>query len=136
MTAPYIPKESSPFIKRVLIPFWVLRLIVLVAGIGSYGFLLAIIAAYTDDLEDYEREYNTSLALGTVKAVLGVVLALLLICFALEITCIIKRGRRTLSPKFFLGVNIVQTVFAVVVFIMSMVNQPAPFGIVVSVLIL
>ncbi|KAK1830992.1 hypothetical protein QBC39DRAFT_234326, partial [Podospora conica] len=136
MTAPFIRKESSPFLKRVLIPFWVLRLLVLVVGIGSYGFTLAIIIAYTDDLQDYERQYNTKLPITAAKAALGVVLALLLICAALEITCIVKRGRRTLSPKFFLIVNVLQTVFVVVMFILAMIGMPGAGGVAVAVVIL
>jgi hypothetical protein len=136
MTGPYIRKESSPFLKRVLIPFWVLRLLVLVIGLGIYAFTLAVIITYTDDLEDYERRYNTTLAIGPAKALLGIILALLLICFGLEITCIVKRGRRTLSPKFFLIVNVVQTISVLVLFILAMVGTPAAGGVIVSVVIL
>ncbi|KAK5656669.1 hypothetical protein OQA88_4649 [Cercophora sp. LCS_1] len=126
MTAPYIRKESSPFLKRVLIPFWVLRIIILVCGIGLYGFGLAAIIAFTSDLQDYERQYNTSLGITAAQAVLGAVLALLFICFILEIVCVVKRGRRTLSPGFFLGINVLQSTFVVVMFVLSMIGARTP----------
>lgn len=136
MTSPYIRKESSPFLKRVLIPFWVLRMLVLVIGIAIYGIGFGALIAYTDDFEDYERRYNTKLPLGPAKALLGVIVVLLLINLVLEIICIVKRGRRTLSPKFFLIINVVQTTFVLVLFILAMVGTPTSGGIGVAVAIL
>lgn len=136
MTSPYIRKESSPFLKRVLIPFWVLRMLVMVIGLGIFGFQFGVIIAYTDEIEDYGRQYNTELPIGRVKALLGVIVVMLFINLVLEITCIVKRSRRTLSPKFFLIVNVVQTTFVVIAFIMVMSGTPAPGGIAISVVFL
>jgi len=63
MTAPYIRRESSPFLKRVLIPFWNLRIVILLAGLASNGLLLAALILITDDVLSYESQYNTKLAL-------------------------------------------------------------------------
>lgn len=136
MTAPFIRKESSPFQKRILVPFWVFRIIILVAGIGIYGLGLGVLIAYNSDLRDYEREYNTNLAIGVAQAVLAVVLILLLICFVLEIVTVIKRSRRTLSPKLFLIVNVLQSAFVVVMFILSMIGARTPGSVALSVVIL
>ena len=53
MTAPYIRRESSPFLKRVLIPFWNLRIVILLAGLASNGLLLAALILITDDVLSY-----------------------------------------------------------------------------------
>jgi len=120
MTAPFVRRESSPFLKRVLIPFWILRVIILLAGLGLYSLLLAALIVYDDDIRKYEAEYNTSLALATAQAVTGVIIGILAICMILEIACIIKRIRRTLSPAFFLAVNVVQFTVILVGFVLSM----------------
>lgn len=136
MTSPYIRKESSPFLKRVLIPFWVIRMLVMVIGLAIFGIQFGVFIAYTDELEDYERRYNTKLPLTRAKALLGVIVVMLFINLVLEIVCIVKRSRRTLSPKFFLIINVVQTTFVLIAFIMVMTGTPAPGGIAISVVFL
>ncbi|KAK4446487.1 hypothetical protein QBC34DRAFT_268842, partial [Podospora aff. communis PSN243] len=136
MTAPFVRRESSPFLKRVLIPFWILRVLILLIGIALYALTLAALIVYTDDILQFEREYNTKLALSAVKALTGIIMGIQLICLLLEIACIIKRCRRTLSPGFFLGTNIVQSTFVVVNFALSMVGARTAGSVGISVAIL
>lgn len=136
MTAPYIRRQSSPFLKRVLIPFWILRTIILLAGLASYGLVLAALIVFTDDILEFENTYDTRLSLASAKAIIGVVMGLLLLCLILELVCFIKRCRRTLSPAFFLGANIVQSVFIIGMFILSMIGARTPANIGISVAIL
>ncbi|KAK0612104.1 hypothetical protein B0T14DRAFT_440594 [Immersiella caudata] len=144
MTAPFVRRESSPFLKRVLIPFWILRVLILLIGIAFYALTLAALIVFEDDILNHndirklESEYDTKLALGTLKAVTGVIMGIQLICLILELTCIVKRCRRTLSPGFFLGTNVVQSTFVIVNFALSMVGArtPGTIGISVAILVL
>jgi hypothetical protein len=54
-------KNASPFLKRVLIPFWVLRLLFMILTVAVYAFSLAVIASIdTDDLDSDSRLKNDS----------------------------------------------------------------------------
>lgn len=136
MTAPFVRRESSPFLKRVLIPFWILRMLVLLVGLGLYGLTMAALIAFTDDILQLESEYNTNLQLSLLKALNGIIMGILLLCLILEFVCVIKRGRKTLSPGFFLGTNIVQSTFITVMFILSMIGARTPTTVGISVAIL
>ncbi|KAK5661595.1 hypothetical protein OQA88_9694 [Cercophora sp. LCS_1] len=126
MTAPYIRHESSPFQKRILIPFWILRGLVLIVGTFIYSLVLASFIAFNDQLEEFEREENVSLNLPAARAVAGVIVALFGLACILEIVCFIKRGRRTLSPLFFLLVNILDSAFMIFIFILTFYGERTP----------
>jgi hypothetical protein len=134
---PFIVGDSSPFLKRVLIPFWVVRILVMLVQIGTYGLVIAGLGVFRDDVQKLWDEYNTHLNYDAVLAVSCVIVAIILLCLILDIVCIVMRGRRTLSPPFFLGVNITQSVFYVVNFILSLVNaHNGVISIVIGVIIL
>ncbi|AEO59757.1 hypothetical protein MYCTH_2308278 [Thermothelomyces thermophilus ATCC 42464] len=81
--------------------------------------------------------YNTNLGYGAVLAVACVITAIILLCPILDIVCIVKRARRTLSPPFFLGVNITQGLFYIVNFALTMAGpRKGAVVIVISVFIL
>lgn len=136
MTAPFVRKQSSPFLKRILIPFWILRVLILVIGIAIYALVLAALIVFTDDILKFEDEYGTKLALTTAQAITGVIMGIYLICLLLELVCIVKRCRRTLSPKFFLVTNIMQSLFIIIMFALSMVGARTPGSIGISVAVL
>ncbi|KAK4154123.1 hypothetical protein C8A00DRAFT_43100 [Chaetomidium leptoderma] len=93
--------------------------------------------AIWDDIDRLGTEYNTSLTYNSVLAISCVIMAIILLCLILDIVCIIKRARRTLSPPFFLGVNITQSVFYVINFILTMIGaHNGVLSIVIGVLIL
>ncbi|OIW22499.1 hypothetical protein CONLIGDRAFT_219449 [Coniochaeta ligniaria NRRL 30616] len=123
---------DSPFLKRVLIPFWVVRILVMVVDIAAYGLVIGTIAAYKDDLDD---EFDGSQTTTTIIAILAVVMILILACLALDIVCIVKRARRTLSPKFFLIVNVVQTLLWTVMFILSMMGARSGLSIILGIVV-
>lgn len=120
MPRPYVVGDSSPFLKRVLIPFWVIRIIIMAIQIALYALLIAGLGVVKDDLERLYEEYNTSLGYGAVLAVACVITAIILLCLILDIVCIVKRARRTLSPSFFLAVNIIQSIFYIANFALTM----------------
>ncbi len=137
MSPPYIVGDSSPFLKRVLIPFWVIRILIMLIQIALYGLVIAGLGVFKQDAERLGAEYNTSLSYNTVLAVSGVMITIILLCLILDIVSIVKRARRTLSPPFFLGVNITQSFFYFINFILSMVGaRNGAVSIVIGVFIL
>jgi len=98
------PVDDSPFLKRVLIPFWIIRIIILHLDVLGCALLIAVFANPSYHFSDY------NVAAGTALAILAVELAIVSILLLLDIACIVKRSRHTLTPAFFLGVNIGQTV--------------------------
>lgn len=122
MSPPYVVGDSSPFLKRVLIPFWVIRILIMVIQIALYGLVVAGLGVFKDDVKRLSYEYNTNLNYDAVLATSCIIMVIILICLILDIVCIIMRARRTLSPRFFLGVNITQSVFYVVNFVLTMIG--------------
>jgi hypothetical protein len=113
---------DSPFLKRVLIPFWVIRILIMVIDIGLYGVAIGVITAYADDVERVYKDYGVNYTVGTIIAIMAVIVAIVLFCLILDIVCIIKRARRTLSPRFFLIVNVIQTTIWTVQFVLAMIG--------------
>ena len=137
MSPPYVVGDSSPFLKRVLIPFWVIRILIMLIQIALYGLVIAGLGVFKKDAERLGAEYNTSLSYNSVLAVSCVMMAIILLCLILDIVCIVKRARRTLSPPFFLGVNITQSFFYFINFILSMIGaRNGAVSIVIGVFIL
>ncbi len=122
MSPPYVVGDSSPFLKRVLIPFWVVRILVMLAHMVLYGVVIAGLGVFKKDAERLGAQYNTSLSYNVLLAVSCVVMAIILLCLILDIVCIVKRARRTLSPPFFLGVNITQSFFYIINFVLVMIG--------------
>ena len=129
---------DSPFMKRVLIPFWVVRILVMILEIGLYALVLATVAAYKDDLDDalsdggYDGSGKT---ITTIIAIEAVIMILIIVCLVLDIVCIVKRARRTLSPKFFLIVNVIQTLFWTIMFILSIIGARQALALVLSIIV-
>ncbi|KAK0712754.1 hypothetical protein B0T26DRAFT_629021, partial [Lasiosphaeria miniovina] len=130
--------EPSPFMKRVLVPFWVARILLMLFEIGVYALSIGVVAHYRENLSSYERahpdEYNVNVA--RVIAIASVILVIILACLVLDIVCIVMRARRTLSPRLFLIINVAQSTVWVVLFILSMVGSPGPLALLLNVVIL
>jgi len=106
----------------------------MVIAILGYVLILVALGVYADDLKGLENEgYNFSY--GGLVAVAAVILVIILACLILDIVCIVKRGRRTLSPKFFLIINVIQTIFWTVEFILGMIGARSGLTIGVGVLV-
>ncbi|TLS23355.1 uncharacterized protein PpBr36_06744 [Pyricularia pennisetigena] len=142
--------EHSPFLKRVLVPFWVIRIIIMVVNIGLLALMIGAFAyinnrrdKYSNELNDVQREldelksdYNAQQALGVIIAILSVQMVFIALCLLGDVVCIVKRTRRTLTPKFFLGVNVFQTLFWLVSFILSMMGARSGTSIAINVIVL
>lgn len=115
---------DSPFLKRVLIPFWVIRIIIMLIYAAVYVTALAAIGAFSDEINDaLEDEGMKRSSFGAIIGVMVVVLVIVLLCLILDIVCIIKRSRRTLSPRFFLITNVIQTTIWVVLMGLSLAGS-------------
>ncbi|KAK4196665.1 hypothetical protein QBC40DRAFT_286877 [Triangularia verruculosa] len=137
MSKQYIVGEESPFLKRVLIPFWIIRILIMLIQIAVYALLVAGLGVYKDDLRRIIDEYNTHLTYEAILATSIIIMLIILLCLILDLVSIIKRARRTLGPKFFLITNIFQTLFYVVSFILSMIGaRPSSLYAVVNIIIL
>ncbi|KAK4247514.1 hypothetical protein C7999DRAFT_14443 [Corynascus novoguineensis] len=137
MSRPFIVGDSSPFLKRVLIPFWVIRILIMIIQITLYVLVIVGLDVFRDDLERLYDEYHTTLSYDAVFAISCVIMVIILLCLVLDIVCIVMRARRTLTPPFFLGVNIAQSTFYVVNFGLTMAGpRNGVASIVISVLIL
>lgn len=129
MASQHVVGESSPFLKRVLIPFWVIRIIIMIIYAAIYVAALAAIGAFSDRVNDaLEDEGYSRSSFGAVIAVMVVVLVIILVCLILDILCIIKRSRRTLSPRFFLITNVIQTAVWVVLMGLSLAGAGGGVG--------
>ncbi|AEO68258.1 ea2ae02f-bf5f-48ea-b119-0fd7763feec0 [Thermothielavioides terrestris] len=122
MSAPYVVGEASPFLKRVLIPFWIVRILLMILLIGLYLFVIVGLHAFKDDIHKLEVQYNTHLDYKAVYIVSSVIIALVSFSLLGDVVCIVKRARRTLSPPFFLWVNVIQSTFFVAYIILSFVG--------------
>jgi hypothetical protein len=136
MAKHHIVGDESPFLKRVLIPFWVVRDIIMLLEMALYGLAIGAIAAAKQDLDDeLSSEDGTTASVTTAIAILAVILVIIIACLALDIVCIVKRSRRTLTPPFFLGVNIAQTVVWTILFILSMIGARTGVTILIGVIV-
>jgi len=124
---------ESPFMKRVLVPFWVIRIIIMLIDVGAYSLMIAAVAVYRNEFDDAFNDYGSKLNSKTVLAILCVVMAIIAICLILDVVCIIQRCRRALSPPFFLVVNVIQTTVWTLLFILSLVGARSGLTIFVSV---
>lgn len=141
MTSHYVVGDS-PFLKRVLLPFWIIRDIFMVLYILSLAVgLYWITSASRDDVDstiDADNSVPSSSLTAGVIAIFSVSLAIDLICLALDIVCIVKRARRTLSPKFFLVVNCIQTFVWTAIFatnLLGAIGAGTPLSMIVSIII-
>ncbi|KAM0330120.1 hypothetical protein ACHAQA_004292 [Verticillium albo-atrum] len=108
--------DASPFLKRVLIPFWCVRIFVMAINVVVYVLAISVVAQYKDDISHFETEFGTNLAPNAIIAIWVVIMVIIALCLILDLVAIIKRARRNLSPKFFLIINVVQTFVWTVLF--------------------
>ena len=108
-----------------------------------YGILIgvAVAAARVDDDDDddggriRQHRYLVSGDFNALIGMLAVVVILIVACIALDIVCIVKRARRTLTPSFFLTISIIQTVFWTVLFVLSLLGGGSAFGFIAGIIV-
>ncbi|WYZ40960.1 hypothetical protein EsH8_IV_001301 [Colletotrichum jinshuiense] len=132
MTQPYIVGDSSPFLKRVLIPFWIVRVAIMLLEIIIYAFAIAVFSRNQEELNDIGGIERTA---GMVIGVSAVIVAIITCCLILDIVCIVKRSRRTLSPLFFLISNVLQSLVWTVLFILAIIGGSSAFGFIIAIVV-
>lgn len=147
----HVPGDESPFLKRILVPFWVVRIFIMGIDVIAYGLVIGVLGAYqnndgnvqsnidaqledNESFQDFKNKYNVKSTINAAIAVLSIILVLILLCLVLDFVCIFKRSRRTLTPKFFLVVNVVQTTFWTVMFVLSFFGAYTSFAHVLSII--
>ncbi|KAF9875397.1 hypothetical protein CkaCkLH20_07217 [Colletotrichum karsti] len=115
MSQRYTVGDGSPFLKRVIIPFYIVRIAVMIFQVIMYALVISVAANNKEDLG-----INTSRRTeGWIIAILVVVMVIIAACLLLDIVCIVKRSRRTLTPRFFLIANCIQTAIWTALFILT-----------------
>ncbi|KAF3351887.1 hypothetical protein VDGD_03367 [Verticillium dahliae] len=117
--------DTSPFLKRILIPFWCVRIFVMAINVVVYILAISVVVRYKDDISHFETEFGTNLSPNAIIAIWVVIMIILALCLSLDLVAIIKRARRNLSPKFFLIINVIQTFVWTVLFALSFVGARA-----------
>ncbi|EOD49358.1 putative cys met metabolism pyridoxal phosphate-dependent enzyme protein [Neofusicoccum parvum UCRNP2] len=112
-------RENSPWKKRVLVPFWVLRDLLTLVIIASYALTLAALVNNEDDLDD---DFDQS-DINAAKAIVAAFMAAFVISLLLDIFCMIKYARHSLSPGIFLIISVIQTTFWTVLLILQIIGS-------------
>lgn len=132
----HVPGDESPFLKRVLIPLWVVRIIIMVVDVGTLGLYIgALVAWENSNPDDDHRGYRSKTYVNVAIAMVSVILVIILVCLVLDIVCIIKRSRRTLTPRFFLIVNVIQTTSWTIKFVMAFIGLFSILSIILSLIV-
>lgn len=118
---------DSPFLKRVLIPFWTLRIVLMAIEIVAYIMAIVMLSSNSNNgvIDQSPSAFRTAMAVAIVF------LLIIIATLVLDIVCIYKRVKRTLSPLFFLVVNVIQTAIWTVLFALwtSATGNPVSIGI-------
>ncbi|KAL0932301.1 uncharacterized protein CTRU02_213254 [Colletotrichum truncatum] len=133
MSQQYTVGDGSPFLKRVVVPFYIVRIAVMLLNIIVYSSTIAIAV---NNKNAIDRESGTEHGTTYLIAAAAVILAIIAACLILDIVCIVKRSRRTLTPLFFLVANCIQTAIWTVIFGLTVAaSLGSPITIVVSLVI-
>ncbi|KAK3061540.1 hypothetical protein LTS18_005966 [Coniosporium uncinatum] len=134
--------RASPWLKRVLIPFWTIRILLTLILLALYGLALAGASMLEQDYDSNKDAYSSYLSVshrrrritssaseesffdndpdfGALFAVLGAFIGVTAIALILDITAIILFCKQNLQPKTFLILNCVQTTLCAVIFALS-----------------
>ncbi|ROT35244.1 hypothetical protein SODALDRAFT_320625 [Sodiomyces alkalinus F11] len=116
----YVYGVSSPFKKRYLLPFWVIRVATMLGNFIVYAFALGFIGQNRSEIDRVSDEFNTLLDVDGIIAVIAVSFVLITLTLGIDVVTIVQRCRRTLTPKFFVIANSAQTAAWVVLLVLSL----------------
>ncbi|KAE9573527.1 hypothetical protein CGCF415_v002799 [Colletotrichum fructicola] len=120
MSQKYTVGDGSPFLKRIVIPFYIIRIAVMLLQIVLYGITIGYASSNRSELNDIGGTTKTA---SWVIAILVVVMMIIIGCLLLDLICIIKRSRRTLTPRFFLICNCIQTAVWTILFALTVAGS-------------
>jgi len=137
-----VSSSTSPWLKRVLIPFWTIRVLLTLILLALYGLALASTSILEQDYDSNKDAYSSYLSVshrrrqitsstseesfldndpdfGVLFAVLGAFLGVTAIVLILDVTAVILFYNQKPQPKTFLILNCVQTTLCAVLFALS-----------------
>jgi len=104
--------SNTRWMKRVLLPFWVIRCILMVLLLVIYIAAIAIIKSNSSN-------YSFS---GASLAAVIILIVLLVICLGLDITSMIMLARHSLKPKVFLIFQAIETMIWVILLVLEIIG--------------
>ncbi|EKG10271.1 Cys/Met metabolism pyridoxal phosphate-dependent enzyme [Macrophomina phaseolina MS6] len=116
--------DTSPWKKRVLLPFWILRDLLTLLIIATYAVILATINA---DAVDTPYNNSNDGGIKAAKAIVGVYMGIFAVSFLLDVYSMIQAARHNLSPRTFLIINVLQTTWWTVIIILIFIGN-ASYG--------
>jgi len=127
--------KETPWLKRVLIPFWVIRFILMAFLLATLIYATELVdeALYQNGVETTEGPDPSGLMYANsgplhikishiCNSAVYVLIVLLGVCFLLDITAILLFVFNTLRPLIFLVLNIIQTGIWVALFILNLLG--------------
>lgn len=120
-SATHVYGDSSPFKKRFLIPFLLIRWGAMAGNYIYHGLAIVILARRKDDI-DVVRDgfnFNDSIGNGGMIALVSLGFVILTVLGASDLFLVFQRARKMLSPKLFMIASAVQTVLALALIIVA-----------------
>ncbi|KAL3420242.1 hypothetical protein PVAG01_08741 [Phlyctema vagabunda] len=127
-----MPKTYSyaPYRKSILIPFWTLQLIFMIAVISLLSLALSVLGTDNNLLGSANLSDNLRIA---TKIVAAVWISLAALCMILTITEIVLFATDRLRPTFFLISNIIKSTIWIGLFILDVISWSSTGGRTVSI---
>lgn len=116
--------ETSPWKKRILLPIWIIRDGLTLIIIAIYAFTLSVLVSDPNDKLDEDFDDKT---INAAKIVVAVFMTAFAVSLLLDVWCMIQYIRHSLSPRTFLIINTLQTLFWVAIVVLQIVGN-ASYG--------
>ncbi|KAF2212585.1 hypothetical protein CERZMDRAFT_97082 [Cercospora zeae-maydis SCOH1-5] len=113
---------SPMWLKRVLIPLWIVQLIFVTILLVLFSFSLVIVRDYQDYADDYDVDRISKPTYRAFNGVAAVYIALCALTILFDLTEIILLARRRLSPKVVVAFNSLLTLVWAVILILQIVG--------------
>lgn len=115
--------NGTDYLNRwVLVPFWTVRLGLMLFHIAYLIYILTLLVKYMDDDLGLYIVYEVRDG-GSLRTILSAIaIAVLCTCTILELICILKQTRGTLSTRFLLFSTALQSVLWLAIFVPSMIT--------------
>jgi hypothetical protein len=104
-----------------LVPFWVVRVGLLLFHVAYLIYITSLLIRYMDDGLSLYIIYEIRDGGFTRTILSAIAIAVIVACTVLESVCILKHIRTTLSPRFLLLSNVIQNALWTAIFVASMI---------------
>ncbi|KAL2208418.1 hypothetical protein CC79DRAFT_1395414 [Sarocladium strictum] len=114
-------KDGSPLHRRVLYPVLILRIALFSIYLVYYILAIAFITSHDRAYLTLWSRYGHTAAFRLIITFVAVMVVTLL-CLILDLVCLIKRALGSLTPRFFLIVEVAQTTIWTVLYVIAMIG--------------